>query len=155
MERTLWAARKLYDRLVARFQLHTVPQQPEDYKIGDFIQPVTVVDDLLLTTRVITEVHDLTAAAGTFFPYFYSVLGKRWKLVSAFVSNSTGTTALHILSQGIYAQWETPSNIGRSISMHRFPMRYNDQIGLLTTGNPADGSIRLTLFLEDEDTGIE
>ena len=138
--------RRLYDR----YKLD--PKGVVFVTMSPTVKPVTQADELLKTPGAASTSGDLTAAPGTYVPYFTVPAGKRWTLKFARRDPSTGASGIQIGYGTTSYFFDSLGTSAETVPMDDLKLDEGDTIGMITTGNGADGAIVMRLFYEEEDT---
>ena len=145
----------LWRRMYTRFRIEPLPAQDTDPPgVLTTIIPVTDADALVTIQVANTVQLDLDVTDGIFVSAFTVPAGKRWRIRYARRSATTANSR----ARGIF----TPSQVTVFLSvlgtsdevldhLKDFIMEQGDQIGLEGTDDVGDGSINITVVVDEMD----
>lgn len=150
----LWINVKYIARIIKRFTLQVSRQIPEAIPLLRLVVPVTQADELLLETKSQADDNDLSAAAGTYVPYFECPTGKRWILNRWRKGGTVANTRLSVKVDSASAnhQYNLTGKTEEAEHFNGLKVKEGGSIGLSTTGDGGDTAISLTIFYEEEDS---
>ena len=115
------------------------------------IRPVTVVDELLKTYSIEYASHDLTPASA-FQEYFTVPQGERWAVTAWHKAATTGNSrvVINYLEDAVNFNCTAMVTAESSELSLNLVLNQGDMMGMLSTGNGADGAIGLRIMVEKE-----
>jgi len=148
----LWVNVAYIDRLIKRFNLQTAKRIHEAIPMQGLVVPVTQIDELLKDFAIVSTNEDLTAAAGTYVPYFTCPEGKRWKLLIFFRATTAAGSMVRIFDGTTHLTLLSSQMTAGSFYNVNAPLKEGWSVGMTTTGNGADGAITLSICYTEEES---
>lgn len=139
-----------FGRLATRFKLRGSGEYVGGVRVIPLIVPVTNVDALLQTARILAATDDLTPGAGARVTYHTVPAGRRWTLVFLYHGSTVANTWAWVYDGTTYMDLNAAATAGfrANLTFHAEP---GWTFGLVTTGDAGDGAIPMTLHVLEED----
>jgi hypothetical protein len=145
-----WVNAEILDRLRPVFWLSDVPKDDYRYKMPRAIWPIVDIENLGDPDIKQAVSKDISAAAGTYVPYWTVPAGKRWKLTAYDQEATVANTQVRIEDTDpnniVLTALATAAQFANNIAIN---MLEGWSIGLITTGNGADSSVTMVIMVEE------
>ena len=141
---------EVWQRLYTRFGIEPFPADGEGPSVSTTVMPITDADALLRTTIFADSPGNLTAAAGTYRPYFTVPEGKVWILKGMSRGPSIANTQMRLVGQNPL-DITILATAAEFVSLADIRLAEGQTLGMLTTGDGGDTAILLQVVLEEED----
>jgi len=140
----------LWRRLYTRLGIEPFPASGGGPDVSTTIQPVTDADVLLRVPEFVGVEIDLTPTIGTFIGGLVVPEGKVWIVKGIYREPSTGVTQIRMLADKLMNYSVLGTN-EEFVSLTDIRLNEGFSIGLITSGDAADGTIAIRAAIEEED----